>query len=127
MERCGHGSYYVIRHGRVDFDGHFDEAGLEVKFPGFPGEIERVYRNAMSAQSRPGIKRMKTKRLGGSRLDYFPDIDVHAQAQQLEFVDQGDVHAAVDVLQQFGHLRRGRTGYMHNASENTLVERARDF
>jgi hypothetical protein len=101
----------VVRHVVVDLSGRLDEAGAEIKFFGFPGEIEGVNRNAMPTQTGTGIERVEAERLGGSGRDHLPNVDVHAQAQQLEFIHQCDVDAAIDVLQQFGHLRgrRART------------------
>src|ERR1700722_17426704 len=70
---------------------------------------------------------MKAERLGGSCADHFPDVDSHAQTQQLEFVDQCDVHAAVDVFKQLGHLRDGRRRNRNCAIKNGSVERAGKF
>ena len=114
----------MVGHVVVDLSGQFDEASAEIKFFGFPREIEGIDGNAMPAQARSGIKRMKAERLGGSGFDDLPDIDVHAQAQQLEFVDQRDVDAAVDVLQQLGHLRGGGRRDRNGAIEDGTVEGA---
>ena len=75
----------------------------------------------------PGIKRMEAEGLGRGGFDDFPDIDSHAQAEQLEFVDQGDVHAAVNVFEQLGHLRRGRRGNRDDAVEDRAIERGGQF
>ena len=62
----------------------------------------------MAAESWSGIEGLESERLGGSRANDFKDIDIHAQTEQLEFVDQRDVYATIDVLEQFGHFRRCR-------------------
>src|SRR5271165_2974717 len=109
VQRAGHGRQNVVGHVVVNLSGQLDEAGLEIKLFRFPREIERVDGNAVPAQARAGIKGMEAERLGGGGFNDLPDIDAHAQTQQLEFVDQRDVDAAVNVLQQFGHFR-GRRG-----------------
>src|SRR6266481_9748665 len=97
---------------------------MEVVFLGFPGEIKRVNGNAVSAQPWPGIKGLEAKRLGGGCRNHFPDVDAHAQAEQLEFIDQRDIYAAVDVLQQFGHLRRRRRRYRDRPMKDGAIELA---
>ncbi len=62
----------------------------------------------MPAESGPGIKRLEAKGLGGGGFDDFPDVEAHAQAEQLEFIDQRDVHAAVDIFEKLGHLGGSR-------------------
>ena len=94
----------MIRHIGVDFAGELDKTSAKIPFLSLPRKVKRIHGNAMSAQPGAGIKRMKAKWLGGSGVDYFPDIDAHSQTQQLEFIYERDVYAAVDVLQKFGHL-----------------------
>src|ERR1039458_3395193 len=124
VQRVAYRGENVVRHVVVDLSGKLDEAGAEIKLFGLPREIEGVNGNAMPAQAGAGVKGMKAERLGGSGRDHLPDVDVHAQAQQLEFIDQCDIDAAIDVLQQFGHLRSGRGGDRNGAIENGTVEGA---
>src|SRR5579864_959464 len=116
--------HHVVRHVQVDFARQFNEASVEVVLLSFPGKIERVDRNAVTAESRSGIKRMETERLRRRRRDYLPDIDAHPHAQHLEFVYQGNIHAAVDVLEQLGHLGRSGRRYRHRAVEDSAVKLA---
>jgi hypothetical protein len=97
----------VIRHVDVDLARQFNEARAKVPFFRFPGKIKRIDRNAVPAQPGTGIKGLKPKRLGGSRVNHFPDIESHAQRQQLEFVDQRDIDAPVDIFQELGHFGGG--------------------
>src|SRR5208283_3420146 len=120
------GGDHVVGHGHVDFASQFDEAGAEVKLLRLPGKIKRIDRNTVSAQTRPGIKCMEAERLGGGGVDDLPDVEVHAQAEHLKFVDQRDVNAAIDVLQQLGHLRGRRRGDGNGAAENRPVKRGGD-
>ncbi len=59
----------------------------------------------MSADAGARVEGLEAERLGGRRLDHLPDIDAHGFADLLELVDQRDVHAAVDIFEQLGHLR----------------------
>ena len=34
-------------------------------------------------------------------MDYLPNIDPHAIKENLEFVDQRDIHSPVDIFQYF--------------------------
>ncbi len=70
---------------------------------------------------------MEAERLGGGGVDDLPDVEVHAQAEHLEFVDQRDVDAAIDILEQLGHLRGGGRGDGNGAAEDGAVERGGDF
>ena len=96
---------HVVGHGHVDLARQFDETRVEVELLCLPREIKGIDGNAVSAQTRPGIERMKAERLGRGRVDDLPDVEIHAQAQHFELVDQRNVDAAVDVLEQFGHFR----------------------
>ena len=62
----------------------------------------------MAAQPRSWIESLKAKGLGLCRFDHLEQVDIHPLAKLLQLIDQGDVHAAVDVLKQLGHLRSGR-------------------
>src|ERR1700751_1567260 len=61
-------------HCGVDFSGQFDEAGAALELPGFPGQIERIDRNAVSAQPRSRIERHESKRFCLCRFDYSTQI-----------------------------------------------------
>jgi type VI protein secretion system component Hcp len=57
----------------------------------------------MSAQAQARIERVKAERFGGGGRNDLPDndltdIDARAQAQELQFVHQRDVDAAVNIL-----------------------------
>src|SRR5438270_1869991 len=98
VQRRAYRTNNVIRHRRVHLAQKLDEARVKVELLRFPGEIKRIDRDAMSAKSRAGIKRMEPKRLCRSRLDDFPNIDAHAQTKLLQLVDHRYVHTTVDVL-----------------------------
>src|SRR5207302_8800384 len=98
IESSGHGVYDVIGHGAVDFSGKLNEAGAKVPFLGFPGKVERIDRNTVSAKSRSGIERLEAEWFGRSGADDLPYVDAHAQAEHLELIDQSDIHAAINIL-----------------------------
>ena len=50
------------------------------------------------------------------------DVDPHAVGDDLHFVDQSDVHRAVDVLQQLGHLGRARRAHRHHALDRLRIQ-----
>ena len=65
---------HKCRHLIVDLAGQVDEARLEAVHTRFPGEIERVERYAVPADSGAGIERHKTKRLCGRSPYHLPHI-----------------------------------------------------
>jgi len=65
---------------------------------GLPGKIVRVDWNAVAAKARAWIERHVAKGLGRSGVDHFPNVDVHAQAELLELIDERNVHATENVL-----------------------------
>ena len=81
----------------------------------------------MSAKPGPGIKRLESEGLGLGGIDHFKQINVHAHAELLELVDEGNVDAAVDVLEQLGHLRGGGRGDGHGAVEDGAVNGRRQI
>src|SRR3954447_2305959 len=53
----------VLRHRGVDLAGKLDEARRDIELPRLPGQIKRIDRDAVAAQSWAGIKRHESKRL----------------------------------------------------------------
>ena len=47
---------------------------------------------------------------------------LHAQAEQFEFVDQGDVHAAENIFEQLGHFRGARGADRHDLRDDLRVQ-----
>src|SRR5205807_2642250 len=60
---------HIRGHGAVDLVGEVDEAGLIAVEPHLPGKIAGIDRNAVPADSRPGIEWEAPERLGGGGLD----------------------------------------------------------
>src|SRR4029077_18863459 len=90
----------VFWHPSVDLASQLDESRVLIKLTRFPCEIEWVDRNAVASQTGPRIKRHKSKRLGLRRFDHFPNIDAHGGVNHLEFVNQRDINAPKNVLEQ---------------------------
>src|SRR5262249_16345256 len=66
----GHSLQDMTRHGAVDLAGEFDESHLKVPLLRLPGKVERIDRDAMSAEPGAGIKRLKAKGFGCGRIDH---------------------------------------------------------
>jgi hypothetical protein len=118
---------HIERHAAVDLAGKLDEACAHTKLARFPGQVERIDRDTVAAQAGTGIEWHVAKRLGLGRLDHLPDIDPHCVVDDLELVDQGDVHGAEDVfgnLHRFGDLGGGDRD---DALQETGVERLARF
>src|SRR5439155_17289244 len=94
----------MIRHGHVDLAGEFDEARSEIKSSRFPRKIEGIDRNAVATEAGPRIEGLKTKRLCRRSSDNFPNINTHSHAEQLQFIDECNIHTTVNILEQLGHL-----------------------
>ena len=59
----------------------------------------------MTAESGPRIEGLEAEGLGFGSVDDLVDVDAHADAELFEFVDQGDIDAAINVFEELGHLR----------------------
>src|SRR6185369_1143441 len=81
----------------------------------------------MTSQTRSWIKRMEAERLSGCCGDDLPDVQAHAQAEQLQFIDKRDIHASVNVFEKLGHLRGSRRGNRHSATEDGSIESGCEF
>src|SRR5437016_12216964 len=75
VQRRAYRGGHVIRHCGIDLARQLNESSMEVELFRLPRKIEWIDGNAMSAQPRPRIERLKTKRFGRSRLNYLPDIN----------------------------------------------------
>ena len=73
-------------HLTVDLRRQFNQPRLVAGLLRFPGEIDGVDRNAVTAQPGAGIKRHEAEGLAGGSLDDFPDINAHVIAHQRHLV-----------------------------------------
>src|SRR4051794_27782312 len=94
---------------------------MKIPLPCLPTQIEGIDGNAVPAESGAWIERLETEGLRRGGANYLPDVDTHLQAKQFELIHQGDVDAAVNVLQQLGHFRNRRRRNRHNATEDCAV------
>src|SRR5260370_37596212 len=94
-----------MRHGRIDFTREFNETRGEIVFLGFPGEVKRIDRNAVSAEARAGVEGRIAKRLAAGRIDHFPYIDVHAIRKELELIDKRYIDRTINVLEKLDQFR----------------------
>ena len=79
----------------------------------------------MAAQTRPRIERHIAKGFRRRRVDHFPNVNVHTQAELFEFVHQGDVHAPENIFKQLRHFGRARRTHRHDAGHHLRVQRLR--
>src|SRR5262245_61268382 len=111
-----------MRHGGVDFSGKLNEASGEVIFLRLPREIKRIDWNTVPAKPGARIKRCVSERFRAGRVDDFPNVDAHAFAEQLEFVNEGDVHRTINVFEQLHHFRRPRRRNRNDAINDLAVK-----
>src|SRR5207248_606451 len=80
VQRVLHLAHPERRHLRVDLVRHADHARLVVERAHLPGEIVRIERDAVSAEAGAWRELHVAERLGGRRIDHFPDIDAEPVA-----------------------------------------------
>jgi hypothetical protein len=73
----------------------------------------------VTAEARAGIEGHEAERFCGGAIDNFENIEIHAQAELLQFVHQRDIHAAKNIFEQFHHLG-GARGADRNYFRNDL-------
>jgi hypothetical protein len=54
----------------------------------------------VTAEAGPGIEGHEAEWFCGCAIDNFENIEIHAQAELLQFVNQRDIHAAKDIFEQ---------------------------
>jgi len=81
-----------------------DEARLIAVQTHFPGEVEGVDGDAVSADPRARVEGKKAERLGGGGVDDLADVHLQPAAHERELVGQRDVDVAEDVLVELGQL-----------------------
>ena len=101
--------------------------GGQALFAGKPREIKGIDRDAVSAQSGTGIKRLEAERLGLGRVDHLPDVDSHAVVEHLQLVDQRDVHGPVGVLEDFARLGDFEAGNRNHLHDRLAIEQLGQF
>lgn len=106
----------------VDLTGQFDEARVDAVFLGLPGQIERVDGDAVTAETWTRLVRREAEGLGCRSANDFVYIDAHLVGDDLHLVDQANVHRAVDVLQQLGHLCCTRAAHRNQGANGTAID-----
>ncbi len=100
--------YYMPRHARIDFSSQLNEPSVDAQFSGFPCQVKRVDWNAVTTESRPGVKRHVSKRLGPGRIHHLENVDAERGEDHFQFVYQSDIDSAEDIFRQLHRLRRFR-------------------
>src|SRR5262245_37703825 len=89
-----------------------------------PREVERIDRNAMSAEPWPWIERLKPKRLRLRGLDDFPHVDIELVIEDLQLVDERDIDGAVRVLEDLARFSHFHTRHTNHFDNSVAVHRA---
>src|SRR4030095_10300393 len=94
----------MIWHLRIYLFGKRNEPCLEPVHPRFPGQVMRVERNAVTANSGTRVESHEPEWLGSSGLNDLPGIYSEGVAELRHFVDQPYVDRSEGVLEQFACL-----------------------
>ena len=92
---------------------------------GGPLQIERVERDAVSADARARVEGHVSERLRGGGLDHFPDVDADGSGYGGQLVRERDVHPPERVLNQLRHLGGPRIRDGMNLLHEAPVDRRR--
>ena len=95
---------------------------MEAVLACFPGEVEGVDGDAVPADAGSGVVGGEAEGFGGGCVDDLVDVDAHAFGDDLHLVREADVHGAVDVLEEFGHLRGAGAADGHELVDGVAVE-----
>src|SRR5438132_5638078 len=96
--------HHVFWHCCVYLARKFNETRVPAIFPCFPREVEWIDRNAVATKAGTRIERHKPERLRFRSFDNFPDVNSHRAVNELKLINQRDIYATEDVLQQFGRF-----------------------
>ena len=97
------------------------------EFSRLPGQIERIDRNAVPAQARPGIERHEPEWFCLRCGDHFPDVDAHGRVNDFQFIYEGDVDAAENVLEKLGSFRNTARRNRHDGLDRPAIKLHRLF
>src|SRR5947207_11055517 len=100
---------YVFWHCCVNLARQFNKARVFTIFTRFPTEVEWIHWDTVTAPSRTRIERHEPKGLRLCRFDNFPDVNSHSGVNEFELVNQCNIDAAENILQQlrsFGDATR---------------------
>src|SRR6267142_1323208 len=114
--------HHVLRHTGVDFSRKLDEPRPRPVLCCLPREVERVERDAVSAEPWAGVERHEPEWLRLRRFDHFPHVDVHAVEDRLELVHQRNVHGSEHVLEKLARFGNARARDWNHALQRAAVE-----
>src|SRR4026208_18161 len=115
--------HYVCWHSCVNLACQFDKARVFTIFTCFPREVEWVDGDTVTAPSRTRIERHEPKWLRLGRFDYLPNVDSHGAVNELQFIDQCDIYAPENVLQELGRLSDATGRYRHECIDRFAIKR----
>src|SRR5207249_3065565 len=91
-------------------------------FPSFPRQVKWINGNTMSAEPWSRIKRHEAKGLGFRRLDDLPYVNTHRLVDYLQLIDQRNVYAAENILQQLGRFSSPARTHRNNLLDGPAIK-----
>ena len=122
VERVLNFAHHVAGHGHVHFAGELDEARGDAVLARLPRQVERVERNAVTAEPGAGVEAHEPEGLGLGGVEHVPHVDAHAVVDDLELVHERDVHGAEDVLGELGRFGGARRAHADDLAHRRFVE-----
>src|SRR5438552_7386577 len=92
-------------------------------FARFPGQIERINWDAVTAKTGSWIKWHESKRLCPGSFDDLPDVNSHVGVYQLQLINQRDVDATKNILQKLGRFGDATRRNRHNLVDRFAIKR----
>src|SRR5262245_39693499 len=75
----------------------------------------------MPSETRTRVEGLKAERLRFRRIDDFPHIYTQLVVQDLELVDERDVHRSIGVLEDLARLRDFKCGSPNDSDDGVAV------
>src|SRR5262249_6722215 len=122
VQRSGDSIDDVVRNRSVHLSGQVNEAGRKVVLLGFPGQIVRVDGDTVAAETASWIQRRIAECFRGCGIDDFPNIDSNPVGQQLQFINERDIYAAVNILQQLHKLSSASRGDSYDSIDDLAIQ-----
>src|SRR5436190_16563384 len=113
---------YIGRHPRIDLTSQLDESSVLAILARFPGEVKGINGNAMPAEARAGKEGHEAEWLGFSCVDHLPNIYAHGRIDDLEFVNQSDVHSAKSIFQKLGGFSNATRRDGHEGFDSSRIK-----
>ena len=88
----------------------------------FPREVKGVYWNTVTTEAWSRIKWHEAKWLGGSCVDYFPDINSHCPINNFKFIHERNIDGAENIFSDFNRLSYSWIRNRHHSAYYGTIE-----